>query len=419
MTLLYADERTRALVESSTPIVYLYGGFEGFENYGDVLQLKTAIRFHREVGRTPVMVATLAAWTAPGLLGELYGKYDVEGIIFEDDELLDAAPQGLGLVGAVRGGQLLHIYGGGYFNRYWGERRAAVTRALIDQLGIDDYVVSGLQVDEDGARHLAGVFASHPPLLAGGRDAGSHHLLERVVGDRAGFSFDDAVETIEALRDMIQSPPPVSLPVDVTVGLHANVTTEYMSSSQGAAVRDALAAVARRHPGHALTLLHAYNDSRSLVTDTLETASALGIAARYPSFAVVNLATVAGARVLDPTDARRVGSLLGTLAFAISASYHVALTLNLLGRPAFLLATNDYYRDKRLALGLPSDLDSFLADPGAHRRDYAEERERRAGWLERLRAVVEAVPGPRGALGVPAPKRPRRVRSVADKYFVP
>lgn len=418
MTVLYGDETTRKLVAAGAPITYLYGSWEGYENYGDVLQLKSVIRYYRELrDRAVVLVLSLSAWSRDGFLDELVTKYDADGLLFEDDEYLATSRQGLDVVREVAAGQFFHLYGGGYFNRFWGERRGIVTANLLEMLGIERYVVSGLQIDESGAEFLRRLFAIHPPLLVGGRDLASTELLRSVApGVPVEFSFDDAIESILALRDGLGLAPPTPGGT-ATVGLHLNITGQYMSSEQGPALREALAAVDRHYPAHELTLIHAYNDRRDFLFDTLESAKALGIVADYPTFEVVNFGTVSASKVHDALMLERLAEALAPIDFVVSASYHVAMTMNLLGRPAYLLATNDYYRDKRSALGLPTDIDAFLDDPSAFLRDFSQEQRARTRWIELLGRIATTEVASSGRVKFRKPLRPPR-RDLASKHYI-
>lgn len=389
-----ADEVTRELLASQTPTVLLYGGFEGFENYGDVLQLKSAIAFHRRhTGLQPVIVVSMAGWTWPGFLAKLYDDYDIAGVVFEDGELLDTAELGLDIIREVQAGALLHIYGGGYFNEFWGARRAFVCEQLIFSLHVGPYVVSGIQVDESGAGVLRDLFEKKQPELVGARDEVSvQHLSTIVPADRLRFSFDDALEPIEELRgDLLRFGGAES--ERRSIGLHLNITAEYTSSAQPGTALSAFSKVRAAWPAYGLTLLHAYNDRRRLVADTLDSIGLLGIAELYPTFDVVDLATVAAMRQLSPADLRSLTRVLTGIDVVVTASYHVAITMNLLGRPSFLIASNGYYRDKRQALGLPEDLGAFIRDPQSFLRDFARERRERLDWLSELRGVIAALPG--------------------------
>lgn len=418
----YGDPTTRELLRSERPIALLYGGFEGFDNYGDILQLKGAIAFHRErTGLEPIPVLAMAAWTGPGLTEAVRRDYGVEGVIYEDGERLDARDFDLQVITDVMAGNLLHVYGGGYLNRFWGERRAFIVEQLAHRFHVAEWVISGQQVDRAGIAGLRRLMKEKPPLLAAGRDAASTALLRSIVP--AGLvhdSFDDAIEPILGLHRALVGFGGTSAPVGIrNVGLHLNITEEYMPAEQGGRLRAVADAVRAAAPDAGWTLLHAYNDRRSLIQDTVQAADRLGVLASSIELDVLNLATLAARPELRNDDLRRLHRTLASIDFVISASYHVALTMQLLGKPAYLVSTNEYYDAKRTALGLETDLEVFLADPRAALRDFAGERRQRTDWLDLLQDTIAGAlaPGwrePATTLNAPASGR---APSAARRYL--
>jgi hypothetical protein len=418
----YGDEATRALINGDRPIVYLYGGYEGFDNFGDILQLKSTIAFHRQrTGRTPVVVLSLAAWTSPGLLDSLKSQFDVGGFIFEDGELLDASSVGLAPITDVTAGALLHIYGGGYFNRFWGARRAYVCEQLMFRLRTNEYVVSGVQVDSEGADHLTRLFALKAPLAIGARDKPSVELLAAVSGATVHPTFDDAMETIDALRDRIAALGGTEHQGQHSFGLHMNTTSEYMSPEQGEVVAQTVATVRSREPHLAPLLLQAYNDRRHVIDDTIETAQKLGTFFLEPEYRVINLAAIAADPHWSDSTIRRFVFALAGIDFVISSSYHVSLTMTILGIPSYLVSSNDFYAAKREALSLPATLEAFLTDPRSTLQDYAVERRQRVDWLELLATTINTTESlswtERAVVSNPPESVP--VASVAERYAIP
>jgi polysaccharide pyruvyl transferase WcaK-like protein len=418
----YADHATRELLISTQPKVLLYGGFEGFDNYGDVLQLKGTIDFHRSHADAKlILIVSMAAWTWPGFLDSMAGRYDIDGIVFEDGEHLDARSLGLDVIEHVASGGLLHVYGGGYFNRYWGERRAFVCEQILFRFHLTEYVLSGLQVDESGVASLARLFVLKLPLLVAARDVRSVELLSGVLPPgTVHFSFDDSIERIEALRRKLAQFGAVELRTVPSFGLHMNVTAEYMSAGQSQRILDTLRVVEDAKPGYSVTLVHAYNDRRNVVRDTLQSATALGILDRFVYLDVLNFATIASLHELAPKDLRLLSGALHAMEFVVSASYHVALTMNLLGVPAFLVSTNEYYDDKRAALDLETDLDRFLASPRSTIRAYGFERRERLAWLALLAnsigvALESGWSEPASTMN---PHSDGPAASVSERYFV-
>ena len=415
----YGDARTRRAIRVKEPMVLLYGGFEGFENYGDVLQLTSTISFHRKTtGLRPILVVSLASCLSADVPEQLRAKYDVDGVIFEDGELLDVSALELEPLTDVQAGALLHVYGGGYFNRYWGARRAFVCEQLIFRLHVADYVMSGLQVDDVGAAQLEKLFSLKRPLVIGGRDARSVELLKSVSPpDAVEFSFDDAIESIEVIQEQLARADGWANTPRHAIGLHANITREYMSPDQAGAVETAFSAVIRRWPERPLTMLQAYNDRRGLVQDTLETISTLDILGRLTSFGVVDLATLSAHPAPGPLELTALARSLAAIDVVVACSYHVSLTMNLLERPTFLIASNDYYAAKRAALGLPVSIDQFLDDPLPSSTDYADERRRRRQWLDRLTQTIAGRHGRQKRAKI-IRERQEIVAGVAEKYFL-
>lgn len=415
----YADADTRQVLQAVEPIVFLYGGFEGFENFGDVLQLKSAIAFHRQTtGLRPVLVLSLASCLSREVPDRIRAKYDVAGVIYEDGDLLDVSALALDPIEEVQAGALLHVYGGGYFNRFWGARRAFVCEQLIFRLHVADYVMSGLQIDGAGAAQLAALFTLKLPLLIAGRDASSVELLRTVAPPSSvWFSFDDAVESIQSLQGILAASGTAEVSSRQATGMHFNITSEYMSHDQSAAVDSVFSRVMEHRPNRPVTMLQAYNDVRGLVEDTLQTISRLNILGRLSSFDVVDLATLSAAPSPTAVELRAVARLISSVDIVVACSYHVSLTMNLLGRPTFLVASNDYYDDKRTALGLPESIDEFLDEPLRFLRDFAEERRERLEWLEHLAAVIAARPGWHEPSAVVREER-EAAATVAEKYFL-
>lgn len=418
----YADESTRALISGDRPVVYLYGGYEGFDNFGDILQLTSTIHFHRQrTGRAIVVVLSMAAWTSDQLLDSLKSQFDADGFVFEDGDLLDASSVGLEPITQVTAGALLHIYGGGFFNRFWGARRVFVCEQLMFRLRTNEYVISGVQVDPVGVEHLARLFALRAPLATGARDVLSVELLSPVADDAVQFSFDDSTETLEALRDRIAAFGGVEHQGPRSFGLHMNTTAEYMSPEQGGAVSRAVATIRDHDPQLTPVLLQAYNDRRQVIVDTVETAQKLGLLFDEPEHRVVNLAAIASDRRWSDSTVQRLVTALASIDYVVSSSYHVALATNLLGIPAYLVSSNDFYDAKRESLSLPASLGGFLDDPRAALRDFAEERRQRADWLDHLATTIAGAPSlawtePAAVTNPPAAPV---VATLAERYAIP
>jgi len=196
---LHADARTRDLLGDRRPAVLLLGGYTGYPNFGDILQLKGAIAWHREkTDLQPVLVCDAASIPDPGFQERLRRWFGVEAIVFWSRERLDLRPVGLQGLRESSPVRHLHVFGGGFLNRFWGPGLLDVIDHLHAFFGVGHYVLSGQQVDPAIREQLATHFAQCPPRLAGGRDPLSVDVL-RECGAPDEYSFDDAAEVLRAL----------------------------------------------------------------------------------------------------------------------------------------------------------------------------------------------------------------------------
>lgn len=385
MTTLFANRDTARFLRGDGGRVYLYGGYEGFHNFGDVLQVKSMIRFHRATsGQEPIPVLALTSLTDRGFPDRIRTWLGVEHILWESDERVDARSADLEPLDRVRTGGYLHVYGGGYLNRNWGARRVEVLGCLVDALVPADFIASGVQLDETVVASLGSLFTRMRPSVFGVRDRESERLARLILPpDIVDFSFDDIIEPLVEWAARVRSAG--SGPRD-RVAIHMNSTAEYLDPAEQLSGFSLLAdRIRASRPDLGATLVQAYDDRRTLVRDTLECVKALDGTFPFAYYDVVDLARES--LVLDAADPRPdpgLASALGRCAFAVCSSYHTAMTLQLAGIPAYLVATNEFYRQKRTGLGLTGDLDGFLAGPEAHRTDFADLVADRASWIRRL-----------------------------------
>lgn len=383
------DHRTRATLARPDNCVLLLGSCGGFANFGDVLQLKGAIAWHRANTRlTPVLVFHASAIADEGYVARQRESYGVEAILFWSREWIDLSPMGLAPLDAAVRVPRLHVYGGGFFNRFWGRETIHQIETLIDDFGVGHYVLSGQQIDEQIAPELRAHFAAYPPILAGGRDPRSARLLQ-ACGVDAHDSFDDAAEPIEAL---VAAAPPAATQSDLI--LHLNLSY-YTGPGELDRIGEVLGRLSPAAPGGSdrrVTLLHAYNDSRvDEIVDTLGAVQRLEHRFPFRWFEVIDLSRAAvdhGAAACSPMPLPRGG-------IAVSCSYHVSILLSLLEIPCYLLARNPYYDQKREGLGGAEDLDAFLASPRVV--DLRARFAQRSAWSQRLREAYAQEPVPREA----------------------
>ncbi|MEP0841111.1 MAG: hypothetical protein HRF43_00175 [Phycisphaerae bacterium] len=394
----YADEATRERLARPGPRVLLVGGYGGFGNFGDVLQLKGALAWHRSAGeREPVVVCHACAIPDAGYCGRLRRWFGVREVLFWSPEALDLGVIGLERVMGAAPIAHLHVYGGALLNRYWGATAVGIIEGLIEQFGAGHYVLSGQQVDERFVSELRGHFERYRPVLAGGRDPESARLLAE-CGVEADDSFDDAIEMIETWADRARNA--LQEPFDLLV--HLNLSY-YTGESDLAELGGQLARVAAhagqwaggRHPR--VALLNAYSDRRAdEVCDALGTVQQLEDLFPFLRFEVFQL----GQMALEFAGSEPEAPMVPGAKLALACSYHVSILCARLGVPCYLSARNAYYRQKRDGLGMAGDLDSFLRDPRAVSLEPRLAARRR--WLHRMSDAYRLAPSARAPAG-PAP----------------
>lgn len=385
----YADEATRRALRETQPSVVLVGSFMGYPNFGDILQLKGALRRHRAAGREPLLVIDIDAPTDAGYLDRVRRNFGVRTIVLASVHPLLAAPFGWERLESPPRVPTLHLYGGGFLNPLWGEFVLSLVEGTHAAFGVERYVVSGQQVDPAFAPAMQAHFARCPAVLAGGRDPTSAQVLAG-CGVPAGYSFDDAAECMADLAASLSGAP--------EHGSHALVhlnASGYTRSDDEAAHLETLRerlTMLRGHVGSApFTLAQAYTDRRTAsIVDTLGVVQLLDETFPLREYRVLHLDRLA--LDLDRPD-RRLDASLGTRpTIALSSSYHVSMLAVLLGVPCWMERRNAYYHQKCSGLALPiGEFAAFLAAPQRASLDGALSARRT--WLDR-EADVWVAPAP-------------------------
>ncbi len=357
---ILAESHTIASLASSAAAVVMIGGFDGSGNFGDVAQFLEGHRMVRSTGTSvPVLAiverqyqdvtARLAA-ISPALKDVHFGYFD-------DGDSADRIASDLFPIGQLPGRVLFYFSGGGYANRMWADRKAAMYLTARRLVGGDDtvdasyvrHIASGLQIDDDGLDRLGMLDAAE---VIGARDARSVAVAAGSVGDRAQFSGDDAIGLL--LRSAEQArleEPDASGVVNVHVSTESYVTTD--SARRVDVVIGLLGSLAERSAVRQVNLIVAFGDER-----ISERQGADGLAAMLG-----DVDGLAGVRVEIVDITRRLCEarpVLPAAQFCISSSYHVALASIVAEVPTVLVWSGDYYRDKAEGLAelfqLPPDL---------------------------------------------------------------
>lgn len=373
-TRLLTTPATARAIADATAVAFLVGSFDGSGNYGDIAQLDGALAMLGKLEGgllvLPVLERQYAA-THQTLRSDFL--HEPEHVLYFDagegegldDDLVPLPPVQPGFA-------LSYLYGGGFLNPSWGERKLAMLRA-VEQVaqgaGVVTRVASGQQVDADWIARLsredARLLSSFE--LLGARDDTSAGVLEQLAAaGPATNSGDDAVGVltgIGAAKDAATAGE--GLEVNVHIAEHPWVTDRPDS------VRDFdvdLLAELARLAGRPLRVrpLLAYLDPRVDERPGLE---------RFAGACAERGIEVGEPLVMRPADIAETAAELGGAALTVSCSYHVALTSLLLAVPAVLLRDNPYYDQK--ARGLLED----FALPGSFAPSSGDDPERCAAAI--------------------------------------
>ena len=160
--------------------VLLIGGYQGFANFGDLLQVKGVARWHREVtGLRPVPVLSLTAVADPEFTPRVRAGLGVDQVLYWSERPVDAAAAGLAELRRVPRVPHLHVYGGECFSGRWVDLYAALIESAHRRFGVGHYVLSGQQADAAAVPAMRAYFERRAPVLAGGRDPESAAQLRR------------------------------------------------------------------------------------------------------------------------------------------------------------------------------------------------------------------------------------------------
>ena len=407
-TALFATPATLAEIDSARAVAVLIGGYDGSGNYGDIALLDAALTMLEPLDPALLLLPVLER-TFLDREDDRRGEFTrplPRALFFDPGEGLEdgllpvPAPAGVAF-GAC------YLYGGGYLNPAWGERRLAMlgaAEALLDAAGAEILrLSSGQQVD---AAWLAGLPAGDAERLAafellGARDPESTAALSRAAGAGAAVldSGDDAVGLLRRLPL-----GDAGADADRPLRLNFHVAEHTWVTERGGAIAGfyaELAAELGRRAGREAIVqpLIAYLDERVDERPAVERLRG-ACAAR-------------GVELLEPLALRPSGLAaavpeLRAATLTVSCSFHVALTSLLLGVPAALLRDNAYYEQKATGLAAAFELPPALSlrssdDPAASAGAIATEvldpersaalRQRigiAAGRQRELRAGVEA-----------------------------
>lgn len=375
----YAAKDTVKFLSKKQKKVYLYGSNMGYANFGDIIQLKNEIKFHKNVtGLEPVVFLRLDAPFGSEKHARNQAWYGTQHFVYMIGEDKGKKAFDLPRIKKIHSGAPLHVYGGGFLNGFWGKDMVGEIRHILEDFAVGEYVFSGQQLSESVLPELKQLFNYKMPALFGLRDKQSLVTLRDGLPEvNSLYSFDDVTEILtEWLGGQT-----VKAKNGANVAWHFN-TTHYVAEGL-TSVRDKMAAVQQKYDG-THTVLQAYNDKTYQAKDSLQSIVEMEVELPFTSYQVVNIGQMALEMDANKGEYPKIGSLLAGTKVAITSSYHTAMVMNYLGVPAFLMAANDYYAQKQQGLGYSSDFEAFLKDPSINLKTFAEEKKEREAWLRIL-----------------------------------
>ena len=435
-TLFYARPQTVARLLGSQPMVMLVGGFLGGWNFGDVVQLAGTLHWRRaHDGHAPCCpLHFLDLAQSLEYIDQLCCSFDVADWLFYDryGNANKQQVRRLGLEplhGLITAPALLHVYGGGFFNGFWGDEVLACIEDMLGVLVPRQYVLSGIQVGAEFAPLLASHCQRYQPDLIGCRDQASIDILGR-HDTAAYYSGDDALESLLDAAEQAgtrRSGDPGTHPP--SLGLHLN-TSGYVydvSNDQGSTQDAALDGDPLRQINHDLRLLaecagadaellliDVYHNPGPHVQDTTGTMGKTSLGRLFKRYQHLDLVDMF-------VHGRKAEAVirLQQCRFIITTSYHLALLAAVAAVPVYLYAFNSFYRQKRDGIGQPDlSLPAFLeADRGmlvAHeQRTVAQQAAGRSLWMQQMALTPLTLPerlSVRGRVGAAAPCRALAIR---------
>lgn len=386
---MYGDIKTLDVLNRDIPKVILFGGYLGFNNFGDILQLKEAIKFHTSTTMfEPVVICHVSSIPDKDFHTRLRRWFGACAFIFVQDYPVDLTSLDMHLIDNVLPIESLHVYGGGFLNRYWGDYFLKLIEGLLENFKVDNYIIGGQQIDVELVDRLKDHFEKYHPKLIGARDIESQKIINS-IGYKCEFSFDDASDIIAAWARR----KPESSSERESLFFHLNTSKYTWNNSEETRARlnsivQILNIVSERFRHSDPVFLSAYSEYRLSIKDTLATIISLEDALPFLDYRVVDIAHMA---LLHDPSSTGIDSNLAVFAkgLGISSSYHTAMFCNMLGIPCYLLSDNAYYNQKREGLGEKRTLDEFLENPLT--LSYAIAMEHRGAWLNNISKFFENI----------------------------
>ncbi|MFN3406130.1 MAG: hypothetical protein ACK40E_00135 [Caldimicrobium sp.] len=338
----------------------LIGGYGGYgKNFGDIIQAKSIIKLYIEKDFIPFILLHFQAIKEVDTLEEYKELFPEAILLFWSNydaevpyDVLVKNPMSIDF-------DILHLYGGGFLNEYWGKVMIESVEKSFQKFNINNYYISGQQISEKVVPYLKKHIEYYQPLILGTRDYESLNFLNK-YGIEGIFSGDDSLEVLEAYSNILKQN--LKLGQDVCF-FHLNIS-DYTQEDFANAKNEIenLITALKKEGIKKFIFFHSYSRKSVIVKDTLKALDYLGISDIIPSFNVVSLPAL----IRSKDEIERVFSEIGNLGcvkYAFSNSYHTAFLFALSGIPTYLFAFNQYYRQKQVGLfGQQITLSEFLSN---------------------------------------------------------
>jgi len=362
----------------------LEGSFSGYQNFGDILQLKEAIEFHKKNKITPIVLCNIESIENKEHIKRLYEYLNVEYIFFYSVISYDMKKYDLNFVKETKI-DIFHLYGGGFLNRYWCSGYLNPAESAINYFDIKTLIVTAQQIDKESISKIEDFFKKYPPRIFGCRDKISYELLKGRL-ESVKYSFDDAYNQLKEIkRDQTEF---YENKKD-NILLHLNLTP-YVTEDLKKALdeyKDVLKKIKQKYKNPKIHLLVAYNDIKVKdVRDTLNSIQSLEDFFDFKDVKIINLANLA---MNKNSKKEPLKIKIPKNSIMITSSYHLAMFAKIADIPVYLFANNDYYRQKQKALNLEEDFEKFLKELPTGKEDLKEYDKQRRVWEEELKKVLE------------------------------
>jgi hypothetical protein len=397
-------ETNRKLFENQTKgVVFLAGGYDGYYyNFGDLLQLKGALNWYKKEDPKSLLcpLIHLAPVSNKAFIEELSSFFRTSDFIFyafEEEDFKEKVAK-LSLEPLQLPTKLptivFHLYGGGFFNRFWGEFKLKEIEGVLESFPVDHYIISGQQIDDEFVPTLTQHLRKYQPDLIGCRDLKSVEILAK-HGITAKFSSDDAFEELLAIVNDAKNLQNLENK-EISFALNMNLSYYVLSMDEAFFERldRLLNLLSSKTKDKGIPIfVESYLTQRDEVQNMWLSIKKTLLTKYFPKFLGIDLA---GA--LLKGELNIAGSILRLAPLFIANSYHTALFGKMLGIPTYLLSFNDYYSQKQAGIEVKQrTLEEFLdEDPEVILKEQETtlkiHEEARAKWLKELKEVLSYEP---------------------------